>query len=52
VSDYLRLAAIEQEARKRREALRLMTHPGLGPLTALAFVLILGTSRASVVLNY
>jgi transposase len=36
-------AAIEREARKWREALRLMTHPGVGPLTALAFVLIIGT---------
>jgi transposase len=36
-------AAIEQEAKKRLEVLRLMTHPGVGPLTALAFVLIIGT---------
>jgi transposase len=36
-------AAVEQEARKRPEALRLMTHPGVGPLTALAFVTIIGT---------
>ena len=36
-------AAAEQEARKRPEVLRLMTHPGVGPLTALAFVLIIGT---------
>jgi transposase len=36
-------AAIEQEAKKRIEVLRLMTHPGVGPLTALAFVLIIGT---------
>jgi len=36
-------AAVEQEARKRPEALRLMTHPGVGPLTALAYVLIIGT---------
>jgi transposase len=35
--------AIEQEARKRLEVLRLMTHPGVGPITALAFVLIIGT---------
>ena len=35
-------AAIEREARKWPEALRLMTHPGVGPLTALAFVLIIG----------
>ena len=36
-------AAVEQEARKRSEVLRLMTHPGVGPLTALAYVLIIGT---------
>ena len=36
-------AAAEQEARKRPEAMRLMTHPGVGPLTALAYVLIIGT---------
>ena len=36
-------AAVEQEAQKRPEALRLMTHPGVGPITALAFVLIIGT---------
>jgi transposase len=36
-------AAIEQEAKKRPEVLRLMTHPGVGPLTALAYVLIIGT---------
>jgi transposase len=35
--------AIEQEAKKRPEVLRLMTHPGVGPITALAFVLIIGT---------
>ena len=35
--------AVEQEAKKRLEVLRLMTHPGVGPLTALAFVLIIGT---------
>jgi transposase len=35
--------AIEQEALKRPEVTRLMTHPGVGPLTALAFVLIIGT---------
>jgi transposase len=34
---------IEREARKRSEAARLMTHPGVGPITALAFVLIIGT---------
>ena len=36
-------AAVEQEAGKRPEVLRLMTHPGVGALTALAYVLILGT---------
>jgi transposase len=35
--------AVEREANKRPEALRLMTHPGVGPITALAFVLIIGT---------
>jgi transposase len=34
---------VEQEAKKRLEVLRLMTHPGVGPLTALTFVLIIGT---------
>ncbi len=34
--------AIEQEAEQCPEAQRLMTHPGVGPLTALAFVLIIG----------
>ncbi len=36
-------AAIQQEAMKRPEVVRLMTHPGVGALTALAFVLIIGT---------
>ena len=36
-------AAVEQETKKRPEVLRLMTHPGVGPLTALAYVLIIGT---------
>jgi len=36
-------AAVEQETRKRPDVLRLMTHPGVGPLTALAYVLIIGT---------
>ena len=35
--------AAEQEARKRPDVLRLMTHPGVGSLTALAYVLIIGT---------
>jgi transposase len=37
--------AIEQEVDKCREAQRLMTHPGVGPLTALAFVLIIGKAE-------
>jgi transposase len=36
---------IEQEVEKYPEARRLMTHPGVGPLTALAFVLIMGTTE-------
>src|SRR5437870_7016607 len=36
-------AAVEQEARKRPDVMRLITHPGVGPLTALAYVLIIGT---------
>ena len=35
--------AVQQEVKKRPEALRLMTHPGVGPITALAYVLIIGT---------
>lgn len=35
--------AAEQEAKKRPEVQRLMSHPGVGFLTALAFVLIIGT---------
>ena len=35
-------AAIQQAAEQKPEAQRLMTHPGVGPITALAFVLILG----------
>lgn len=35
-------AAVQQEAEKRLEAQLLMTHPGVGPVTALAFVLIVG----------
>ena len=37
--------AVEQEARKRPEVQRLVTHPGVGPVTALAFVLIIGTAE-------
>jgi transposase len=37
--------AIELEAKKCPEAQRLMTHPGVGALTDLAFVLILGDAE-------
>ena len=37
--------AIEQEAEKCPQAQRLMTHPGVGALTALAFVLIIGKAE-------
>ena len=37
--------AVEQEAEKCPEARRLMTHPGVGALTALAFVLIIGQAE-------
>jgi transposase len=37
--------AVEREAEKCPEARRLMTHPGVGALTALAFVLILGNTE-------
>ncbi|MFZ0861623.1 MAG: IS110 family transposase [Candidatus Sulfotelmatobacter sp.] len=36
---------IEQEAKKCPEAQRLMTHPGVGALTALAFVLVIGRAE-------
>jgi len=39
--------AIEQEVEKRPEAQRLQTHPGVGALTALAFVLIICRADAS-----
>ncbi len=35
--------ALEQEVETRPVARRLMTHPGVGPLTALAFELVIGT---------
>ena len=35
------LLAAGQEARKQPEVLRLMTHPGVGAITAMAFVLVL-----------
>ena len=37
--------AVEQEVEQCPAAQRLMTHPGVGPLTALAFVLILGEAQ-------
>jgi transposase len=37
--------AVEQEVEKFPEAQRLATHPGVGPLTALAFVLIIGEAE-------
>jgi len=37
--------AVEQEAEKCPEAKQLMTHPGVGELTALAFVLIIGNTE-------
>jgi transposase len=36
-------AAVEQKAKQRPEVLRLMTHPGVGPITGLAYVLVIGT---------
>ena len=35
--------ALEEEVEKRPAARRLATHPGVGPLTALAFELVIGT---------
>jgi transposase len=35
--------ALDEEVGKRPVARRLMTHPGVGPLTALAFELVIGT---------
>jgi transposase len=35
--------ALEQEVEKRPVTRRLMTHPGVGPLTALAYQLVIGT---------
>ena len=34
--------AVLEEARRRNDAVLLMTHPGIGPVTALAFVLAIG----------
>jgi transposase len=36
---------VEEEGRKRPEAVRLMTHPGVGPVTGLAMVLTLGPAE-------
>ena len=38
-------AAAEQEAARRPEVERLMAHPGVGSLTALPLVLIIGTPQ-------
>ena len=37
--------AVQREAQARPEVVRLMTHPGVGPVTALALVLTLGDVR-------
>ena len=37
--------AVDEEVEKCPAAQRLMTHPGVGPLTALAFVLIIGEAE-------
>jgi transposase len=34
--------AVNEQASKNQDAVRLMTHPGVGPVTSLAFVLIVG----------
>ncbi len=40
----LTAGAVEQKAQQRPEVLhRLMTHPGVGPITGLAYVLVIGT---------
>jgi transposase len=36
-------AAVEREANQRPEVVRLMTHPGVGPITGVAYVLVIGT---------
>ena len=38
-------AAIEEQSKDMPEVQRLRTHPGVGPLTALAFVLVIGTPQ-------
>ncbi len=37
--------AVAEEAQRRPEVVRLMTHPGIGPVTALSFVLTIGDPR-------
>jgi transposase len=37
--------ALETEVEKRPVTRRLMMHPGVGPLTALAFELVIGTAQ-------
>jgi transposase len=37
--------ALEEEVKKRAVTRRLMTHPGVGPLTALAYELVIGTAE-------
>jgi Transposase IS116/IS110/IS902 family len=36
---------LEQEVERRPVTRRLMTHPGVGPLTALAYELVIGTAE-------
>ena len=36
---------VEEEVRRRPQAMKLMTHPGVGPVTALAVVLTLGSAE-------
>jgi transposase len=48
--------AVNEQATQNPDALRLMTHPGVGPVTSLAFVLIIGPvtrfSRSKQVASY
>jgi transposase len=37
--------AVRKEAQKRAEVIRLMTHPGVGPIVALAFVMTVGPAE-------
>jgi len=39
--------AVEQEVEKCPEGQRLATHPGVGPFTVMAFVLIIGKAERS-----